>query len=256
MSISGLIQKAASSEPSWFFTPTTEADVSQAALRGKDPELFRYRDANGDGTYEVVPYVDYGMWLSGGNALVLSLLAGVVGPQETVSDWGLKVDVTTAHDDENSPPAVDGVLSERATYAGTAEGLSAHRAAGTTATASGHFKADVELTATFGSSAMLSGTIDNFRSADATNQGTAHVNSDWAVTLDSSSLTVYDTDNNGTADAGGRVNGGSVSGVDDGAWSGTGYGREARRPLGFYGGFQAEFPDGVAAGVYHAAEAE
>ena len=232
----------------WFFTPTTSADPGP--LRGKDPTRFRYRDTNDDGTFELVEYIDYGMWLSepSANSLQLNLIADVVGPQGE-SDLGTDVDVTTAPSNDNS-------LAARATYSGTALGLSA-RATGTgdeARTASGHFDADVSLTATFGANPMLGGTIGRFRSADPDGQGTAHVNPDWSATLDPTALTQFDHDGRSiTSDTGGRVTSADISGTGvTGEWSATGYGHGGERPAGFFGGFRAEFSDGAAAGVYHA----
>ncbi len=251
--------------PKWFFTPTTASGDDQRRLRGKDPELFRYQD-NGDGTHTRVDYIDYGMWLAdvgsdGAPALGLSLLAGVVGPQEAVDDLGPTVNVFGVRDRDNPN------LAASATYSGTAKGLSARTDSEGTS-ASGHFEANVELKATFGADATLGGTIDNFRSANPAGQGTAHVNDAWSATLDPTALNVWDHDgspltdhdNNpntpdlGTPDAGGQVTGGTISGnnVVSGEWAGTAYGRPGRRPEGFYGGFRVEFPDGSAAGVYDA----
>ncbi len=243
----------------WYFTPTTDRK-GQTELRGKDPELFRYR-ANGDGTFELVGYVDYGLWMSDEGTLSLNLLAGVVGPQGA-GDLGTDVDVTTAHNDQSSTLARSGLLPPSATYSGTAAGLSAITDREGTS-ASGHFTADVKLTATFGADPMLGGTIDNFQSADPDRQGTAHVGTDWVLTLDQTGLTAFDHDNDGTGEAstahtGGRLINGGISGdgVTGGEWSATAYGTEELRPEGFFGGFRAEGMDGdataAAAGVFHA----
>ncbi len=227
----------------WLFTPTRNG-VDNERRRGRDPELFRYEDADSDGIYKVVGFVDYGMWLSDtGGSLTLSLLAGVVGPQSGTDDLGTVVDVTT------------GSRTNSASYRGTAQGLSARQTDGTTA--SGHFEADVKLDATFGSAATLTGTIDNFRSANPAEQGTAHVSSEWSMGLDSETLaqrTNPDIDSDSMTPFAGVVNGDFTAGLA-GNWSGVGYGEPGERPVGFYGGFRAEFSDGVAAGVYHA-EAE
>ncbi len=239
---------------SWFFTPTTDAtEAGQDRLRGRNPELFRYVDEDGDGTFELVPFVDYGMWLEGDTTLTLNLLAGIVGPQKSADDLGTEVDVHGVRTRENPN------LAGSATYSGTAKGLSARETDGTTA--SGHFEADVFLSATFGADATLEGRIDNFRSADPEGQGTAHVNSAWSAKLDSSPLAdrnLGDTDGNPNTpdemEEGGRVTGGTVSGPGgtSGEWSGVAYGRPGNRPDGFYGGFRLEFGDGAAAGVFDA----
>ncbi len=234
---------------SWFFTPTTDAtEAGQDRLRGRNPELFRYVDEDGDGTFELVPFVDYGMWLSDEGTLSLNLLAGIVGPQKSADDLGTEVDVHGVRTRDNPN------LVATATYSGTAKGLSARETDGTTA--SGHFEADVFLSATFGADATLEGRIDNFRSADPEGQGTAHVNSAWSAKLDSSPLAdrnLGDTDGNPNTpdemEEGGRVTGGTVSGPGgtSGEWSGVAYGRPGNRPDGFYGGFRLEFGDGAAA---------
>ncbi len=237
----------------WVFTPTTSVD--RDPLRGKNPELFRYSDADGDGTWELVPHVDYGMWLSepSDDTLSLNLLAGIVGPY----DHREAVDVTTPHGAPgNTVARNDRLATNSASYSGTARGLSARSRDGSTA--SGHFTADVKLQATFGADAMLGGTIDNFRSADSEGQGTDHVSDDWSLTLDATPLGPYDHDSNsGTPPIGGGVDGGAISGSGTGEWSGVGYVEVPhpdghQRPDGFYGGFRAEFTDGAAAGVYHA----
>ena len=219
-------------ESRWFFTPTTARGDEGIRLRGRNPELFRYMDEDGDGTFELVPFVDYGMWLEGDTTLILRLLAGIVGPQESVDDLGTVVDVHGVRDRDN--PHLDAT----ATYSGTAKGLSARRTDGVTA--SGHFEADVSLSATFGADATLEGRIDNFRSADPEGQGTAHVNSDWRADLDSSPLAdrnLGDTDGNPNTpdemEEGGRVVKGTVSGPGStsGEWSGVAYGRPGSRTV-------------------------
>ena len=254
----------------WFFTPTTNVGTDQSDLRGEDTELYRYKDEDGDGVYDVVEYVDYGMWLEDvgteeAPSLGLSLLVGLVGPDESGGLSEAAVDVTTESDDSSNRLAQAGMLPSGATYEGTAKGLSARQTG--SRTASGHFEADVSLKATFGSgsAAMLGGHINNFRSADPAKQGTAHVNSDWEVTLSDSRLVPHlDNDRDGTNTDGGQVTNGGVAGdsVRVGSWAGTGYGSreplsgEEQRPEGFYGGFRAEFTDGSAAGVFHAEQVE
>ena len=214
----------------------------------------------------MVPFVDYGMWLSDQGTLSLNLLVGLVAPEQRKwnratrsygggeNDVGLRTEVKALGTRDDNRPDVDEGLAMSATYSGTAEGLSARETDGTTA--SGHFKADVSLTAKFGADATLEGRIDNFRSADPAGQGTAHVNSDWSADLASSPLTadidIGDVDNNpNTPDAvtGGKVTGGTVSGPDgtSGEWAGIAYGKQGKRPDGFYGGFRLKFGDGDAA---------
>jgi len=224
-------------ENRWFFTPSL--DDAGGNLRGGNPELFRYQD-NGDGTYTLVPHVDYGAWLAGETTLRLNLLAGVVGPD---ANHYKTVDVTTAHDDQTNSFARNGLLPATATYTGDAQGLAARTDSDTGLVASGHFTADVELNATFGANPTLGGTIDTFRSADPTDPTPAHVNPDWAATLVDSDLT------SGTVDRG-TVSG---TGVNGGEWTGVAWGTDpVLRPDGVYGGFRIDFTDGAAAGVYSA----
>jgi len=221
----------------WVFTPSIDADGGN--LRGGDPNLFRYT-RNSDGTYTVAPYVDYGAWLTGDTTLRLNLLAGVVGPAARGQNDYKTVDVTTPHDDPGTLASND-LLPATATYTGDAGGLAARTDSDTGVVASGHFTADVELNATFGANPTLGGTIDNFRS---TSPGTAHVNPDWAATLNEGDLT------SGTV---GRGTVATETGVNGGDWAGVAWGTDpVLRPDGVYGGFRIDFTDGAAAGVYSA----
>ncbi len=229
----------------WYFTPSRYADPDNVLIGQSlgafindqtNPTRFRYVDSDGDGTWEAVRYVDYGMWLTGADdALGLETRRGLVYVPGTT---GVGVDLTTVGDGTNR-------LANRATYDGTAHGLSA-RVNTDGVAASGHFEADVRLNATFGASPTLGGTIGNFRSADPAAQGTAHVGS-WAVDL-------------GTADLGtgtGRVlnapfSGSGTGNPTSGGWSAYGYGDSGRRPAGFHGGFEADFTDGAAVGQFAA----
>ena len=97
---------------------------------------------------------------------------------------------------------------------------------------SGAFTADVSLTATFHATApMLGGTVDNF-------QGNA-VDPLWTVTF-------RRTD----APAGVVTAGKTIASGSDGVWSANSYGAAAARPVGIFGGFNAHFKDGHAAGAY------
>ena len=105
------------------------------------------------------------------------------------------------------------------------------------ATASGAFTADVTMTAKFHATApMVGGTIDNF-------QGNA-VGSGWSVKLRDTPVT----------DDGTITPGETIATGQDGVWTGTAYGADgadaAVRPTGIYGGFNAHFTDGRAAGAY------
>ena len=221
----------------WYFTPAVNS--SRAASLGYNPAEGRFEDADEDGVYEPVRYVDYGMWLAGDDDnLRLHRRVGLVGPTAQPED--LDFTITSGNTDPS------------ATYEGEARGLSAHTV-GTgddAVTASGHFEANVMLEATFGASPMLAGTIDRFRAVAG--QGSGHVNTRWSIRLQPTAIT------------NGEITGGAVtiSAPDgDGSWSATAYGDSGERPAGFYGGFTAEFyggeggdgpTTGAAVGVYSA----
>ena len=103
---------------------------------------------------------------------------------------------------------------------------------------SGRFMADVTLTAKFSDTTpMLGGTIDKFRAAEGSSPGV--VDSSWTVTL-TETASDGGTVATGVADASGQ----------DGAWEATSYGEAGMRPAGIYGGFNAHFTDGHAAGAW------
>ena len=255
----------------WYFTPSLPATTENPNARDNprlpstQPTRFRYT-ANADGTFAPLWYADYGMWLtwdvSPGTGLGIETRAGLVGPNGGI---GRALDLTTPATPSNN-------LAARATYNGTARGLSARTQSSGEAstTASGHFTADVTLNARFGGTPTLGGTIDNFQSADPANQGSDHVNPAWSLTLREAVLSnsgviraqsgeyVWDHDDDeSTPDqaCGTRLNCGDPrTGVftdDDvtGRWSAQGYiasgvvPPEGARPTGFYGGFVAAFDD-------------
>ena len=130
-----------------------------------------------------------------------------------------------------------------ATYSGTALGRSVHKTTDAngmvTDIESGNFEADVMLEATFGSTPMLGGTIDNFRAAQGSNPGA--VDSSWEVTLMGTTA----------SSSGGTVTAGvAEASGQSGTWSATSYGDTDMRPAGIYGGFNAHFSDGHVAGSY------
>ena len=234
----------------WYFTPAVNSG-RQASL-GYSPIETAYEDSDNDGTYEVVRYVEYGMWLTGldeggtkrlvggetiDSRLTLHRRIGLVGPSSSRNlDFGTNT-------------ALDGT----ATYSGDAHGLSA-RTSGSR-TASGHFTADVELEATFGASASITGMIDNFRPVSG--QGSDHVDRRWSIRLSSPVPSVIPSDGRVGVDEKTTVN---ITAPEDGGagyWGWTAYGDFQERPAGFYGDFDAEFYDdngatnGAAAGLYH-----
>ena len=130
-------------------------------------------------------------------------------------------------------------LADSATYSGTAAGMSLHKTFDSQGEQqsiySGRFTADVSLEADFGTTARLSGTIDNF-------QGPV-TDSSWSVELKESNLSTDGT----TAATGDTDTGGSGS---PGVWSNQYYGEAMKRPAGIYGGFTAHWTDGHATGAY------
>ncbi len=224
----------------WYFTPVVRS--SQQSSIGYDTTLARYQDSDNDGTWEVVGYVDYGMWLDGvDTSLALHRRVDWVGPG-------------------NPAATLDFTTVGTATYTGKASGLSARKTdvEGNDVYASGHFEADVELRATFDPlDATLEGTIDNFRSV----AGSGHVDTTWSLDLQSTELS-------GSSDITGMISltDGTADRNADGRWSADSYGNTGEYPTGFYGGFEVEFqvPDsddpnqtdviGVAAGVYEASK--
>ena len=133
-----------------------------------------------------------------------------------------------------------------ARYSGKAAGVS------TRGDASGHFTANVNLMAKFGEAvtdSSLSGAISGF-------QGNA-VNPNWRITLNESDLTA----DAALATAG--TDGIAYGGAGQGVWTAQGYGpapidpdgsgpqtAQNQRPEGFFGTFNANFTDGMAAGAY------
>jgi len=213
----------------WYFHPS-------------EPNSRYVEDESADDlAYKKTTFVEWGLWLiedsngsTNGTPPGLRLYAGPgvgSGPVTRNGGWG---DITGA--------------ATSATYEGSATGLSARRTGGTTAAptyASGHFTADVELKATFGTATMLGGTIDNF-------QGGSHTDDNWELTLGSTEFDggISNTEGDFTGGISGYWTADSYGGVDGGS---------GKRPDGIYGDFVAEFGaggnarrgDGVAAGVYH-----
>ena len=193
---------------SWYFTPDSTTNTYFKAM----PR---------DTTYMAETlFTDYGYWLtSTGDPLVWSVNTFATSSGGTDAELGAS---TTLDDDD------------KATYSGSAAGMSVYKTAKADGMGdhidSGHFTADVSLSATFGTAPKIRGTIDNFQ-GDAVG--------DWTVTLESADLAT--SSNDGIATATGR----------DGLWDATAYGDDtAKRPAGIFGGFSAHFSDGHAAGAY------
>lgn len=162
-------------------------------------------------------YISYGYWLTKpadeNSSWAVNTFANLVGT-------GTEADLAAGSTDEEN----------KATYAGSAIGMSIHRTSENTD--SGQFTADVNLTATFGDAPLIEGTINNFK-GDATSQ-------EWTVDLKSMPLSV-NSESSGYATATDR----------DGQWTAQAYGTNAdERPTGVFGGFAAHFTDGDVAGAY------
>ena len=202
----------------WYFSPGS-------------PMAYYIRNTNRD-TSTATPYVredsttssyaSYGYWLTVDTS---------TPPLWTVNTFAVNngggltagTDYTLAADDD---------LGDSATYSGEALGMSVHKtpkAGGGNHIDSGMFTADVMLTAKFGATPTVSGTVNNF-------QGDA-VGSGWSVALTEADLA--NTAATATASA------------NDGTWNAQAYGADVTaRPAGIYGGFTAHFLDGHAAGAY------
>ena len=199
----------------WYFTPD---DVDQWYVGTTDA-------ANVTTYAAETLYAQFGHWLAddgSGNTVVntYTLTTGNTG----------SLDLGTANFTDTT-----------ATYSGRATGMSStwttDEDSVVTSMASGAFTATVNLKATFDDTPILEGTIDNFA-------GPA-VDSAWSVALESKALDASNANfTDGVTTATGR----------DGVWTAQGYGVSAARPTGFFGGFNAHFSDGHAAGAYAARE--
>ncbi|MCY4240162.1 MAG: hypothetical protein OXD36_00285 [Rhodobacter sp.] len=212
----------------WYFVP-----VSQDAYFAPD----------GKGGYEQASFVEWGMWLSGTTASAPNIERYVGVGRGSAA---LGTDSSADNFDVATPATTANKLAAIATYTGGAAGLST-RETGTgddKKTASGHFTAKVSLTAKFQTSPELTGTINDFEPAEG--QGDGHVNRNWSLKLEE-----------GTAFGAGTVGAGDYDSTSiTGGWTAQAYGsgtsEEPKRPDGIFGGFNADFSDGKASGVYHA----
>ena len=212
----------------WYFVPEKDTDVWTVTRRLNEGAVVT--------TYEKAKYLEWGMWIDGlktGDDMKLNRYIGKGAGSDgfTTSDLNFK-------------RAADATQDKTASYTGTAAGLSA-RTTGTGNSEvhhSGHFTADVALTATFKAAAddaELKGTISNF---EATGQGTAHVGN-WSLTLAKKTSWGEAFKDGMCADNGPKC-----------TWTAQAYGTSGEEPTGIYGEFNGSFPDGEAAGVYHATQ--
>ena len=195
---------------SWYFTP--------------DDATAYYRLGT-DKTYTTpeTAYAEFGYWLT-------TVPSG--------DDVGAIMVNTYARTDHTGTPdwTTTTLTDTSATYSGDAVGMSVHKTTDgdgeITSIYSGEFTADVTLKAEFGAAQFLGGTVDNFR-------GKA-VDPLWTVVF---ARTPVDAD--GDVEAGKTIASGP-----DGRWTADSYGDADARPTGIFGGFNAHFSDGHAAGVY------
>lgn len=199
----------------WYFSPTSP----KAYYQNKTDDSTTPADESLEYEAETL-YASYGHWLS------------VSGTDWTVHSFATSgattgADVSTVGDDTNN-------LANSATYSGKAAGMSVRKTgSGDSQTVdSGRFTANVSLSAKFGATPTVSGTINNFV-GDAVGSG-------WSVALGSATLAAGSF-NSSTATASGR----------DGTWRAQAYGGDtSKRPAGIFGNFTAHFTDGDATGAY------
>lgn len=191
---------------SWYFTPTTESSG------------HTWIDDDGRFIAETL-FARWGYWVSGDTDATVNTFA--YSPGNTAN-----LDLTRGAD------ATEDVT---ASYTGDVIGIAVRDGK------SGHFTADVNLTATFGENvtdSMLGGYISSF--------GGDVADPDWHVTLRDAQLGANGAIRDGMA----------FGGTDPGAWTAQGYGpgpveNENQRPAGFFGTFNANFAEGEhAAGAY------
>ena len=207
----------------WYFTPSSATELYVA-----NPDMA--------GMYMVATmYARYGYWLTfDGNEAATTLT--------TVGAEGHSTTNTASLNLIRPATATKNVTAE---YSGKAAGISAR------GDNSGHFTANVNLTATFGADvtngdSKISGFITGFSPG-------AHTDSSWRVTLEDATL-----------DAAAAGTGVAYGGAAAGAWTAQGYGpapvdhdgdpgttAQNQRPEGFFGTFNANFTGGgMAAGAY------
>ena len=216
---------------SWYFAPTVTDSAASAS----------YIKATGGKSYMVeTTFVRFGHWLSGTDA------ATVINTFAYVNGAGVAEGTDYELNTINTGADATTLTDTSATYTGMAAGLSLHKQLDTNGNVvpgtmhSGAFTADVELTATFGDNPTLGGTIDNFQSDNM-----YAVDSNWSVELQVRPF------GGSFASTDAATSGRTIASGQDGRWSATAYGSGATvRPTGIFGGFNAHFSDGHAAGAY------
>ena len=192
---------------SWYFTPDLPGEPYVAA-------------DDGMGYVRETLYARFGHWLT--------VDAG--SGETTVHAYA---STAAMGDPALGAPAGD-LTDSSASYAGKAAGMSVHMTfddqGARTGISSGAFTADVSLTAQFGTSPTVRGTISGF-------EGNA-VDESWSVELREAVLSAS------------VETGESVGTGQTGEWTARAYGETDQRPAGIFGGFNAHFTDGHAAGAY------
>ncbi len=206
---------------SWYFTPTDG-----------DEWYVGNTDDDGVTTYAVeLMYARFGHWLTADGENTRVNTYALKGKDGTNTDM---LDVETVNTGEDATELTD----SSATYSGTAAGMSIEKTTDAdgniTDIQSGAFTATVGLKATFGSSPTIGGTVTNFDGPAA--------DPNWSVELQVTEFT-------GAAIATGTP-GRTIATGRDGEWTAQGYGVAEERPTGVFGGFNAHFSDGHAAGAY------
>lgn len=209
----------------WYFVPAN-----------RDLRYVKAPGAAAADPYVTEVYAEYGYWLRATSASDDTPLVTFFRRTVPASDAATFYVAAAANEDNKAAVSAE--------YSGEAIGLSYRGTPvreGVEATSSGHFTATVNLTATFSggtgpAEAQLSGSVSNF-------QGDA-VDPSWRVTLNRATLP-----DSGTVDAASTVAVGDNNSA--GTWNAQAFGRVAnRRPEGFMGGFNAQFNNGRAVGVF------
>ena len=221
-------------EKGWYFTPTSPTAFYVKSTADDDPATM---DVDESKRYVAETlYAQFGHWLTmvdEGGAMVVQVN---------------RYATTEGNTDNLSYVKATG-MPDSATYNGDAAGMSLHKTldsdGGITSIYSGAFTADAELILRFGDGAdlTLGGTIDNFQ----TESEGMNVDPLWTVELE---RRVFASDPQGGTGMGSFADGKTVATGRDGVWSATAYGEQNMRPTGVFGGFNAHFSDGHAAGVY------
>ena len=206
---------------SWYFTPT-DGDEWYIGTTADDVTTYSAETL----------YAKFGHWLSAnasdGDLIDVNTYAKIGGAMDANPT---DLDVTTVNTGED-----DDLTDTSASYSGTAAGMSVEKTTDSdgniTDIQSGAFTAAVDLKATFhADNPTIGGTVSNFDGPAA--------DPNWSVELQTTAFT----------DAG-QTDGRTIATGRDGEWTATGYGKNGERPTGIFGGFNAHFSDGHAAGAY------